>query len=328
MTAGHNQAASGWDSGADVFVIRKKSACERHGSSLAKHVKSHNALMGVVAAVTDQLNTLGLSTSTMTIDELMDGRVKFFKTASTNTKTLNPRKRLAISIGGDGTLLHTSHYVGGETRLIGINAVPALSVGHLCLAKDSDFEKFLDDALTDRIAPKKIRRLEVFPSSTQEPSQDLTEKLDFAALPLALNDILFCNPHPAASSRYLITVKQDQLTDGSSASSVTAERHVSSGVWISTAAGSTAAISSYGLQRLPLESERFLLAVREPYYRAAHLCTLTRANLDGTQQSLEIQSEMPLALVAVDGADFSSPVGRGQGVWIRMLPGNELLLYI
>ncbi|MCX7632690.1 MAG: hypothetical protein N2Z22_05090, partial [Turneriella sp.] len=41
------------------------------------------------------------------------------------------RFALVISLGGDGTFIHTSHFVS-ETLLLGINSAPEHSVGHYC----------------------------------------------------------------------------------------------------------------------------------------------------------------------------------------------------
>lgn len=317
------------DAAPDVVVVRKRSALERHGSSLAKHQSSHAALMRVVDGLTTLLNGAGLSTNVVTLDELMDGSYSFFKAAQPdNLRVLHSTTQLIIAVGGDGTLLHASHFLGGPTKLLGINAVPKASVGHLCLAKDSNFFNSVTRALEGRLTPKRLQRLEV--STMQLPDNNGSPvKIDLAAgLPLALNDVLFCNAHPAATSRYGISVKLTGLTDSGASRTVCSEDHVSSGVWISTAAGSTAAISSYGLQRLPLESSRFLIAVREPYFRPESFCTLTRASLDGREQSLNIVSHMTSAIVAVDGADFSHQIKRGEGVNLRMVTENELLLYI
>ena len=68
-----------------------------------------------------------------------------------------------------------------------------------------------------------------------------------------LNDVLFSHPIPAATTRYAIR------RDGR------AEEQRSSGVWIATAAGSTAAIHSAGGKILPITSQRLQFVVREPY---------------------------------------------------------------
>jgi NAD+ kinase len=319
----------------DIIIARKRSAIERHGSALPKHQKSHAALMHVVDGLTNLLAKMGLTSSVVTLDELMNGSYDFYKAAGADRlHLLHSRSQLIISVGGDGTLLHASHFLGGQTKLMGINAVPKASVGHLCLAKDSNFEISVNRALEGRLTPKRLQRLEVSKAvfaGNDDDSKAAPETLDpqlGESLPLALNDVLFCNSHPAATSRYEISVSLTGQPESGSNRTVCSEDHVSSGVWISTAAGSTAAISSYGLQRLPLESARFLIAVREPYFRPESFCTLTRASLDGREQCLTIVSHMTSAIVAVDGADFSQQIKRSEGVSLSMVPENELLLYI
>lgn len=157
-------------------------------------------------------------------------------------------------------------------------------------------------------------------------------------LPLALNDVLFCNSHPAATSRYEVSVFEDSAQpkleralhpdDTELERRILLEEHVSSGVWVSTAAGSSAAISSYGLQRLPLSSRRYLVAVREPYFRPGTLCTLTRSSLDGCHQTLQLRSHMDKAIVAVDGPDFSVQIDRNQAIYLRMLEDNQLKIFV
>lgn len=323
------------DNVSDVIIVRKRSALERHGSSLPKHQKSHAALMHVVDGLTDLLAKCGLTSSVVTLDELMSGSYDFYKAAKAGQlRLINSRTQLIVAVGGDGTLLHASHFIGGQTKLIGINAVPKASVGHLCLAKDSNFAASVSRALEGRLSPKRLQRLEVSKArlaDNGDGSNVLEEGMDSdleASLPLALNDVLFCNSHPAATSRYGISVSLTGQPESGNNRTVCSEDHVSSGVWISTAAGSTAAISSYGLQRLPLESSRFLIAVREPYFRPESFCTLTRASLDGREQSLTIVSHMTSAIVAVDGADFSQQIKRAEGVSLSMGSENELLLYI
>lgn len=332
----------------DVLIIRKRSAYERHGSDLPAHRESHEALMRVVGSLTELVQKSGLEPQVLTIDELMDGRLAFFKSSlvdgASSSGGITPAHRLAIAVGGDGTLLHTSHYIGGSTQLLGINAVPRRSVGHLCFAQDTTFAAAIRRVLDGQVEPRRVARLEVVPADFERHdtinlgagsaevrhgrTQGTLHPHRFSALPLALNDVLFCNSHPAASSRYVLSVLHKSHEYPERWVQVCSESHISSGVWVATAAGSTAAISSYGLQRLPLESGRFLLAVREPYFRPESLSTMTRASFDGATQSVAIESSMSEAIVAVDGADFVVPLERGEVFWLRMLPSNGLLLYI
>ena len=65
--------------------------------------------------------------------------------------------------------------------------------------------------------------------------------------------MLFCHDCPASTTRYLLTF------DGRT------EDQISSGIWISTAAGSTSVIRSAGGKEMPPRSRRLQFAVREPF---------------------------------------------------------------
>src|SRR6185295_12301282 len=69
----------------------------------------------------------------------------------------------------------------------------------------------------------------------------------------AFNDVLIAHRNPAAMTRYRLTIGASQ------------EDQRSSGVWISTAAGSTAGIRSAGGRRMPITAKRLQYLVREPY---------------------------------------------------------------
>ena len=76
--------------------------------------------------------------------------------------------------------------------------------------------------------------------------------LDGVMLPeAALNDVLIAHQHPAATSRYLVRLGR------------ISETHRSSGLWVSTPAGSTAGIRSSGGAVLPLRSRRLQFRARE-----------------------------------------------------------------
>src|SRR5262245_22878512 len=49
---------------------------------------------------------------------------------------------LVVSVGGDGTLLHASHYVR-DGMVIGVNSAPGDSVGRLCTANRENFQERL-----------------------------------------------------------------------------------------------------------------------------------------------------------------------------------------
>lgn len=182
---------------------------------------------------------------------------------------------LVITIGGDGTALGTSHYIT-EGAMLGVNSAPGDSVGHFCHTHRGNFAERLADLLAGRWQPTKLTRLQV--------------TLDDKPLPeLALNDVLVAHDCPAATTRYLL-----ELNDVS-------EEQRSSGIWIATAAGSTAGIKSAGGTRMPLGSQRLQYFVRELYREPQRSYALTRGFLS-PQDALVVASKMQKAHLYIDGA--------------------------
>jgi NAD+ kinase len=147
---------------------------------------------------------------------------------------------LVITVGGDGTLLAASHAVIGKTPVLGVNSAPASSVGFLTACRAPTFAQMLDALEADRVRPVPVQRLRVRIGAKDVPSP-------------ALNDALLCHDNPAMTTRYrLITPEGDEIQR-------------SSGIWVSTPAGSTGALRSAGGMSLPLAAHAFAFTVREPY---------------------------------------------------------------
>lgn len=182
---------------------------------------------------------------------------------------------LVITIGGDGTALGASHYIRGGAML-GVNSAPGDSVGHFCSVNRKNFEARLDAILSGKWKPKVLSRLQI--------------TLDEHPLPeLALNDVLIAHNCPASTTRYLIKVGRRE------------EEHRSSGIWISTAAGSTAGIGSAGGKKMPLGSKRIQYLVRELYREPKRSYTLTRGFIEAGDD-ITIASKMATGEMYIDGA--------------------------
>lgn len=145
---------------------------------------------------------------------------------------------LVVTVGGDGTTLVTS--VLQATRpVISVNSDPSRSVGHFARCTAADFPDLLAAYRANRHRIQLLHRLDL--------------RIDGGPCHRFLNDCLFTSRHPALVSRYVLQA------DGRS------ENQISSGVWISTAVGSTGAIRSAGMRPVTLESEALLFKVREPF---------------------------------------------------------------
>jgi NAD+ kinase len=121
-----------------------------------------------------------------------------------------------------------------------------------------------------------------------------------------LNEALFCHAIPAATSRYIVSFA------GKS------EEQRSSGVWVSTAAGSTGAARSAGGRLLPFTSRQLQLIVREPYLEARRGTQPVPITLDHVTfeppEALTLLSKMEDARLYLDGPYRQMPVGLGDRV--------------
>jgi NAD+ kinase len=307
----------------DVYVVQKQTALERYSRLPAAHhfqdylehdehhqarlTQAHNAHTEARDQLIEVLTQAHISFEIMNIDELLAAHIPYFKPDGSGG--LRPGARLVLALGGDGTLLHSSHYCGADVALVGINSCPEQSVGHLCAFQPNSIEAIPNLLLTPRSGDfERVRRLEVGCSAQVN-------------LPLALNDILFCHKHPAVMSRYQIALVPSQASGDARS-----ERHHSSGVWISTPAGSTAAIRSYGLPVPRLTDNAFLFAVRELYPRPERSYSLCSQLLDGAQYTLEFQCRMRQGMVWIDGPDACAELGFGDTLRVSLPENGQLKL--
>ncbi|KAA8524037.1 hypothetical protein F0562_010532 [Nyssa sinensis] len=167
---------------------------------------------------------------------------------------------LVVTVGGDGTLLQASHFMDDSIPVLGVNSDPTQveeveefsdqfdatrSAGYLCAATIKNFEQILDDILDGQTVPSKLTRMSICVNSQLLSTY-------------ALNDVLIAHPCPATVSRLSFRIKKE----GQPCSPLVNCR--SSGLRVSTAAGSTAAMLSAGGFAMPILSKDLQYMVREP----------------------------------------------------------------
>lgn len=309
----------------DVVVVQKKTALERYASELKSETAralfskdgrtSDNSLQLTHDQHCQTLDTLltfltqqGISFSLHTLDDLLShpsGGLRPY--IAGQAEGLRSKLGLVICVGGDGTLLRASHFVGGDTPIVGMNSVPQHSVGHLCSLSPLNYDHKLSEIFSRKVKPRLVRRLVAQTNSGLK-------------LPYALNDIYFGHQHPASTSRYTLIVEGRIQRS---------EKQVSSGLWLATPAGSTAAIHSYGLGTLDLTAEQFLLAVREPYARPSdqHL-SLTKLILDGNVETITLMSRMRHGIVCVDGPTTACLMGFGDTLEVGLHHEGSLKIFL
>ena len=198
---------------------------------------------------------------------------------------------LVVSVGGDGTLLDSSHHVG-KTPILGVNSDPLRSVARFSGCDLASFPRTLQNYLAGKLRPALVPRLEFSINGKKNRW-------------LVMNDLLVCTLSPAGTSRYILKVGTQM------------EEQMSSGIWISTAAGSSAAIYSAGGRILPAKSRKFQFAVREAYQKKFGPRRLLRGIL-GPGQSLEVASYMKEGRVFIDGANLEIPFRLGDRLKVRL----------
>ncbi|XP_059442901.1 NADH kinase isoform X2 [Corylus avellana] len=209
---------------------------------------------------------------------------------------------LVITVGGDGTLLQASHFMDDTVPILGVNSDPTQieeveqfsnefdanrSTGHLCAASVNNFQQVLDDILAGHKAPSKLTRISICVNSEVLSTY-------------ALNDILIAHPCPAALSRFSFKIKRD---DQSFSPLVNCR---SSGLRVSTAAGSTAAMLSAGGFQMPILSRDLQYMVREPISPGA--ASSLMHGLIKSDQYMETTSFCKEGVIYIDGSHICYPV--------------------
>jgi NAD+ kinase len=186
-----------------------------------------------------------------------------------------------VCVGGDGTVLSSSHNCGPGVDLMAINSDPLLSKGRLCNAIFADVRHILD----------KKRKVTLIPRMQVEVDGQVVSKR-------VLNEALFSHTCPAAMTRF---------SEGKT-------RYACSGMWVGTGAGSTGAIKSAGGEVLPIGSKLLQAVIREPF---DHPDGKTISTVD---HKFKFTSKTADATLYLDGPFLRVPVGFDQTMRFTQSP--------
>lgn len=229
-------------------------------------------------------------------------------------------KDLIIGIGGDGTILNTASFVDDSIPVLGINSDPTRpeeqgvtnvkderrSRGAICAVSATNLNEHLPRILYGDVAPGLRSRIQCLVRSAYTETR----------LPPALNDLLVAHPIPAAVSRFRLAlcrgnVKPSYRT-GSTADELFSFNVWSSGIWISTATGSTAAMHAAGGTVMDIRSRNLQYMVRE------HLVEETNEHqrkaghgLIRADEMLSLRWNSQFGCVFVDGSHFKHELELG-----------------
>ena len=200
---------------------------------------------------------------------------------------------LILAFGGDGTFLMASHGVLGKVPMLGINSDPSSKEGFFMNANKDDFEKKIKRVINNDFQIKKLHRLEAYIGKKRIPD-------------LALNEYYVASEKPYHTARYYLTVRGKR------------ERQKSSGVLVSTAAGSYAWTKSAGGKELPLCSDDFEYIIREPYCgRTAAKCRLFNDILRKDEKVI-IEFELGNGIIIADSTATEHKFKTGEKVTIKL----------
>ncbi len=198
---------------------------------------------------------------------------------------------LILSVGGDGTFLDAARPVR-KKKLLGLNSDAHHSVGRFCADYATCFPKVLERVTTDRFKVKTVQRMQIVLGGKAVPTP-------------ILNDVLICHKSPAAMNHIILKLKGR------------AERQRSSGLWISTAAGSSAAIKSAGGNELPFESKNFEYKPRE-LFEGHGVHYKLRGGVFKSSDKLAVASQMEEGLIYMDGPHHHLRFRYGQVLRVEL----------
>ncbi len=207
------------------------------------------------------------------------------------------RYDLVVSVGGDGTFLQAARSVQ-HTPLLGVNSDPSRSEAVFCAATRRTFARLCRAALEGRLPQLWLYRLQLVLNGKRLPQR-------------ALNDVLVVHDDPATMSRYRLRIGAIE------------ELQKSSGLWVSTAAGSSSAVLATGGVRLAWSAKKFQYRPRE-LYRGR----LSRARLTGSilspRSSVRVTWLMRRGSAFIDGPHVKIPLRFADELEIRLSLTNPL----
>ncbi len=193
---------------------------------------------------------------------------------------------LIITVGGDGTFLEAARSALTQP-LWGVNSDPAHSVGRFCSTRPEHFERDLVNLLKGNFRTVSLHRFRLELRAGKNKR-----------IVNVLNDLLFCHQNPAAMSRYYLTINKIR------------EEQRGSGLWVSTAAGSSGAIHSAGGQVIPRASKLIQYRPRE-IFSGFHAKYRLTGGMLFLHHPILIESIMRSGRIYIDGAHLSFSFGLG-----------------
>jgi len=260
---------------------------------------------------------------------------------------------LVIAVGGDGTVLSAAHFLdNGTIPLLGVNSDPSSpdeissvtqkqsderrSHGALCFCTSLDMHDGIAKVLYGGVALSHRTRIQTIVKSTFSETR----------LVPSLNDMLIANPSPASVSRFRMgwikkieIPESSPLRDGEADSSCdilqtygtttrfggevyNVYRSInvwSSGMWVSTSTGSSAAMAAAGGKIMDLKSPELQYLVREHMLERNCGDEIKEAGqgMLTANESLHLRWNSQHGMIYIDGAHMTHPLTLGDEIQIN-----------
>lgn len=289
----------------NVLVVAKKTNLELHGERIRSRV-----LAGQISSEYLSLLERTHDEHYVTLQHIFNLLVRYGINYSTVGRGLywpNLSKISAVlTVGGDGTVLEASHHIpDSRVVLIGVRSAKN-SIGKLCHCDADSVEQLIQELAEGKLKPMTASRLQAKISSAETGRSVETE--------LVLNDFLYTNIFPAAMTRYKLHFTDKVI------------EHRSSGMWVCTPCGSTAAILAAGGEAMPIKSPQFQYYVRELYdlNPPGDKKIACKGFFNPDLGPLKIENYSEKALLACDGHHGAYALSFGDSITFQRGPNLSL----
>jgi NAD+ kinase len=201
------------------------------------------------------------------------------------------RYDLIISVGGDGTFLQAARSTS-RTPILGVNSDPSRSEAVFCASTRATFPRLCRLALQRRLPELPLHRLQLRLNGRMLPHR-------------ALNDVLVVHDDPATMSRYRLRIGHRE------------EFQKTSGLWVSTAAGSSSAVLAAGGRRLAWGARAYQYRPREIYSGRLSQARLTGGVLKPAE-AVRVTWLMRRGSAFIDGPHLRVPLRFADELEIRL----------
>ena len=210
---------------------------------------------------------------------------------------------LVIAVGGDGTFLRASQFISKQP-IFGVNADVKNKEGFFMQTNKRNFELNFRRVIKNNFKIRQFPRLEAYVDGRKIES-------------LALNEFFIGPRKSYHAAKYVI------IAGGKK------EMQKSSGILVTTAAGSHAWAKACLNKTLPLESDKFQFVVREPYEGKIFKGYNLKHGVLSKNQKVEVISHMLDGVVVADsvGREFNVKYGHRAVIRIADKKNNLKILW-